>query len=426
MQLAHGDDGAQAAPPAAPAALPDSEPAVPAAPAHYLPSQELPIGEWRLVPPPHAVPAVPSAPAARRNAPPRLRRTSSAPAKLPVEERETAHPFDAGAEEEKEPADPFERPPMLRIASWNWQNGACLKETGQGSQHGAARLFACGDAETGIAPRDAIVLQEVQKLGQNEVREFREILNCVCRSEGLEQFVVHFSEMSGKHSDDKSKKECHALLLRAPLILMKSAVIREVFNQGGGAVRLDHAPGVFVLCDPRFQVQGTYHRFALASVHMPPPGEGEGPRARRAGLGPQQVRALLQGYAEFALACGLPFNETADARRDPVTHVLCGDWNRVPADQLGPIGDRPGELVDFGWLEAAHNCVTSSGKEPYDHFIYNKNAKRHFSARARVVWLTNRATRRTGRGYTGEAAAGASDHHPIFLDLEAIPAHAKP
>ena len=144
---------------------------------------------------------------------------------------------------------------------------------------------------------------------------------------------------------------------------------------------------------------------------MAPEPTNEAPlrRSKRLSECDKQAPALLSGYPVYARldkpeGLGLPFTDQDIQPKKRVTHILCGDWNSIPADH---------GLEKSGWLQIDHEEFTSAGKKAYDHFVCNKDAANRFSRRAEVHHFTAEAVKNLRAGQ-----AGASDHHIILLDLK--------
>jgi len=208
-------------------------------------------------------------------------------------------------------------------------------------------------------------------------------------SESSAQWTFSISEPSGPGS-----LEVHVCLCKLPLKIVKSQTITHV-----GGAKLDHAPLVVKLLDTRFSKPQT---LVLASVHFPP--------AARSLARDEQIKTFFSSYAqEAATRLDEPFTAKGayDARKDPVIHVVAGDFNAYP----GAVVD----LESIGWGQplVGSNVATSAGRKSFDHFVPSGWASSAFNLRWDVLELVAPQNSRLGK-------IGLSDHDPIVLEIKEV------
>lgn len=203
------------------------------------------------------------------------------------------------------------------------------------------------------------------------------------------QWVFTISEPSGPWTP-----EVHVCLCKLPLRIVNSQTLTHA-----GDVALDHAPLVVKLSDTRFTEPQT---LVLTSVHFPP--------AARAKDRDGQMKAFFTTYVrEAEMRLDEPFSEKGarDARKQPVIHIVAGDFNAYP----GAVVDL--ESIGWGHTLVGSQVATSAGRKSFDHFVPSGFTSSTFNLSWDVLELAVPQNSRLGK-------IGLSDHDPILLEIKEV------
>jgi len=198
-------------------------------------------------------------------------------------------------------------------------------------------------------------------------------------------FQMVLSEPSGP-----GNPEVHVAFVRHPI-----RVVQFTTQKSADGTNLDHAPLTILVEDTRFKTQ---QRFLFTSVHFPP--------SARARARDSQIATFMKEYAtnaSFRLNCPLTAKGAKDARMARVGHVIAGDFNTYPTDEVHGL-----KSSGFSAPLIGESISTSAGGESYDNFLIDFDTEASFSTSTEVLELS--IMQKGG-------VVGLSDHSPISLIL---------
>lgn len=187
--------------------------------------------------------------------------------------------------------------------------------------------------------------------------------------------------------------EVHVALVKRPI-----RVIETVTHTEANGVQLDHAPFSIKINDPRFSRGQT---IIVTSVHFPP--------SSRSKDRDQQMNAFFKAYNTTAtMRMNEPFTlkGAKDARKQPVAHIVAGDFNAYPLDRVP-------DLLELGWGYplVGSQVATSAGRKSFDHFVPDAHTTESYNLSWEILQLAMPQNSSKGE-------IGLSDHDPIILTIK--------
>ena len=240
-----------------------------------------------------------------------------------------------------------------------------------------------------MATVDVVLLSEVPSSDAEARTQQLVALMGIGQTDGVaDEWTFAVSEPSGP-----GNPEVHVAIVKQPIRLLET-----VTHKQANGVQLDHAPFTIKISDPRFS-RGQV--MLLSSVHFPP--------ASRAKDRDNQMNAFFRAYNTTTdMRLGEPFTlkGAKDARKQPVAHVVAGDFNAYPLERVP-------DLLSLGWGYplVGSQVATSAGRKSFDHFVPDALTSESYNLSWEVLQLALPQNSAKGQ-------IGLSDHDPIVLTIK--------
>ena len=240
-----------------------------------------------------------------------------------------------------------------------------------------------------MATVDVVLLSEVPAKEAKARTQQLVALMMMEQQDGIaDEWSFSVSEPSGP-----GNPEVHVALIKRPI-----RVVETITHIEANGVALDHAPFSIKINDPRFSRGQT---IIVTSVHFPPASRGKDRD--------QQMNAFFKAYstkAEMRMNEPFTFKGAKDARKQPVAHIVAGDFNGYPLDRVP-------DLLELGWGYplVGSQVATSAGCKSFDHFVPDAQTTESYNLSWEVLQLPLPQNSAKGE-------IGLSDHDPIMLTIK--------